>query len=72
MRIANRVAVSGVSLFLALVAGSPALAATDPLAAIRAGAPPAPAPIKPVTDTLYGVKVTDNYRYMENLDPAPG
>lgn len=70
MRIAHRVAVSGVSLFLALAAGSPALATTDPLAAIRAGAPPAPAPIKPVTDTLYGVKVTENYRYMEDLDPA--
>ena len=30
--------------------------------------PPA-APIKPVTETLWGHKVTDNYRYMEALDP---
>lgn len=31
--------------------------------------PPA-APVRPVTDDYYGTKVTDNYRYMENLkDP---
>jgi prolyl oligopeptidase len=29
------------------------------------------APVRPVTETLYGVSVTDQYRYMENLkDPA--
>ena len=33
-------------------------------------AKPAPAPIKPVTETLWGKKVTDNYRYMEALEPA--
>ena len=70
MRTVNRAAVSACSLFLAIVAGSPALAATDPLAPIGVGAPPATAPIKPVTEALYGVKVTDNYRYMEKLDPA--
>src|ERR1700677_2669505 len=31
--------------------------------------PPA-APIKPVTETLWGHKVTDDYRYMEKLDPS--
>lgn len=28
------------------------------------------APLKPVTETFFGTKVTDNYRYMEKLDPA--
>ena len=31
---------------------------------------PAPAPVKPVTETLWGKQVTDNYRYMEALDPS--
>lgn len=31
--------------------------------------PPAAAPIKPVTETLWGQRVTDNYRYMESLGP---
>lgn len=30
--------------------------------------PRAPAAVKPVTETLWGRKVTDNYRYMEALD----
>ena len=30
--------------------------------------PPPPAPIRPVTDTYYGTEVTDNYRFLENLD----
>ena len=42
----------------------------DPLAPIGVGATQATAPIRPVTETLWGVKVTDNYRYMEKLDPA--
>lgn len=32
-------------------------------------AKPAPAPVKPVTETLWGKQVTDNYRYMEALGP---
>ena len=33
-------------------------------------APPAPAPVRPVTDTYFGVEVKDPYRYMENMgDP---
>ena len=29
---------------------------------------PPRAPVRPVTDTYYGIKITDPYRYMENLD----
>src|ERR1700723_506593 len=36
----------------------------------QTAAKPPPAPIKPVTETLWGKKVTDNYRYMEALDAA--
>jgi prolyl oligopeptidase len=38
-----------------------------------AGPPPAKppvAPVKPVTEMLWGRQVTDNYRYMEVLDPS--
>src|SRR5215469_2133422 len=45
-------------------------AATDPLAPIGAPPKPATAPIKPTVDTIWGQKVTDNYRYMEALDPS--
>jgi len=43
--------------------------AIDPLAPLAAPARPAPAPMKPVTETLWGKQVTDNYSYMEALDP---
>jgi len=39
----------------------------------HAGSPPAmppAAPVKPVTEMLWGRQVTDNYRYMEALDPS--
>src|SRR5688500_5154044 len=42
----------------------------DPLAPVGAPSKPAPAPVKPVTETLWGKQVTDNYRYMEALDPT--
>ncbi|MCK9538497.1 prolyl oligopeptidase family serine peptidase [Dokdonella sp.] len=70
MRAVTRVAVSVFCLSLAILVAAPVLAATDPLAPIGAGAAPPQAPIKPVTETLHGVKVTDDYRYMEKLDPA--
>ena len=44
-------------------------AAAGPLAAQGVGAQPGPPPVRPVTETLWGVQVTDNYRYMESLDP---
>lgn len=59
-----------VAALLALAAAPFALAATDPLAPVDVGSPPAAPPIKPVTETLWGVKVTDDYRYMEKMDPA--
>lgn len=43
----------------------------DPLAPATGAPPrPTPAPVKPVTETLWGKQVTDNYRYMEALDPS--
>lgn len=50
--------------FLATFAvSSPVLAAGMPL-------PPPSAPVKPVTETIFGKAVTDDYRYMEALDPS--
>ena len=45
-------------------------AGDDPLAPLNLTAKPPVAPVKPVTETFFGTKVTDNYRYMEALDPA--
>ena len=42
--------------------------ATDPLAPVGAPPKPAAAAVKPVTETLFGQQVTDNYRYMEKMD----
>jgi prolyl oligopeptidase len=54
----------------ALLLSSLAVRAADiPAAAAGRRLPPA-APVKPVTETLWGQKVTDDYRYMEALDPA--
>lgn len=44
--------------------------AVDPLAPLNLAAKPPVAPVKPVTETIFGVQVTDNYRYMEGLDKA--
>jgi len=57
-----------------VVLGLCSLAAAQPSgnSSMPAGAPPQPAPLapQPVTETLYGQTVTDNYRFMEKLDPA--
>jgi prolyl oligopeptidase len=45
-------------------------ASDDPLAPTGSLKQPPAAQIKPVTETLWGRKVTDNYRYMEALDPT--
>src|SRR6185503_14151070 len=54
----------------ACAAASDAIAATpsDLLAPIGASAQPGPPPVRPVTETIFGQQVTDNYRYMEKLD----
>ena len=70
MRTRRFAAVFAFSLAWALVANAPAIAASDPLAPVGVGTPPATAPVEPVTETLWGVQVTDQYRYMEKLDPA--
>lgn len=43
--------------------------ASDPLAPDGVASRPALPPVKPVTETLWGRQVTDDYRYMEALDP---
>jgi prolyl oligopeptidase len=59
-------------LMVLLVALSGASALAGAVAAPDATAPvkPPEAPVKPVTETLFGRQVTDKYRYMEALDPA--
>ena len=55
------------------VAGAVLLASTSfqSLAFAAPGARPAPPPVKPVTETHFGTKVTDSYRYMEDeKDPS--
>jgi prolyl oligopeptidase len=56
----------------ALLGAACALAVATLAYAAAPGAPvqPAPLPAKPVTETLYGKTVTDDYRYFEQLDPA--
>jgi prolyl oligopeptidase len=56
------------SAFLGISCVAAVSIARDPLAPLHAPSRPAPAPVKPVTETLWGKQVTDNYRYMEALD----
>ena len=46
-----------------------AATATDVFAPLGAPAQPAPLAAKPVTETFFGTKVTDDYRYFEALSP---
>lgn len=39
--------------------------------AAAAGRPPAPARLTPVTDTAFGISLTDPYRWMESMDKDP-
>jgi prolyl oligopeptidase len=53
---------------MALALGAIVITAAAPIKAPIA--PPAAAPVRPVTDDYFGTKVVDNYRYMEDLkDP---
>jgi prolyl oligopeptidase len=52
-----------------VILASVAMAAADQKPA-AAGQKPAAAPVVPVVETLFDRKITDNYRYMEALDPA--
>lgn len=64
------------TLWLAALTGSGAAIAADAVAATTVLPPPTSiprppaAPVKPVTETLWGRKLTDDYRYMEKLDPS--
>src|ERR1700720_3642279 len=62
----NTLRLLGTVLLLSSLAGR---AANIPTAAAGRPLPPA-AKVIPVTESLWGRKVTDNYRYMEALDPA--
>jgi prolyl oligopeptidase len=46
------------------------LAASVLALSVTARAQPPQPPVNPVTETFYGQKVTDNYRYMEQLGPG--
>lgn len=54
------------------IAGAVLLASTSfqPEAVAAPAARPAPPPVKPVTETHFGIKVTDPYRYMEDEKDA--
>jgi hypothetical protein len=57
-------AIAGDALADGAVAGTSVL--PPPASILR---PPA-APVRPVAETLWGRKVTDDYRYMEKLEPS--
>ena len=65
MRVATGLSMGISALCCALAWSAPG----DPLAPVCAFDKPAPAPIKPVTETLWGRQVTDDYRYMEDQKP---
>jgi len=58
-----------IAVFLSSAVVSVADNGPDPLAAVGLDTTPPVAESKPVTESLWGVTVTDPYRYMEALDP---
>jgi prolyl oligopeptidase len=66
MRFATCFAITGFVSFTTLAADNH----PDPLAVIGFDRNAPVADVRPVTETLWGVKVTDQYRYMEALDPS--
>jgi prolyl oligopeptidase len=65
MRVATWLLIGACALGCALAASAP----NDPLAPIGAFDKPAAAPVEPVTESLWGREVTDDYRYMEQQKP---
>jgi prolyl oligopeptidase len=68
----RHLALASTAVLALIAAAAPALGqppSADPLAPIGVGARPPPPPVKPVTETLFGTPVTDNYRYMEAQGP---
>src|SRR5690348_4556063 len=61
MRVATWLSTGALVLGVSLAWSAP----SDPLAPIGAFNKPPSAPVKPITETLWGRKVTDDYRYME-------
>ena len=59
---------AGVACAVAVASFALAAPATDPLAPIGVAPQPPALPVKPVTETMFGKQVTDNYRYFEQLD----
>ena len=57
-----------VALLATTAFSAPNAAPKDALAPLGIGPQPAPLAPQPVTETLFGTKVTDNYRFMEALD----
>src|SRR5690242_20436795 len=60
---------AGVACAFAACSFAIAATATDALGPLGAPAQPAPLAAKPVTETFFGTKVTDEYRYFEALSP---
>ena len=60
------------ALLIALCGSAIGLAAVSQADPVASGAPQQPGPLapRPVTQTLFGQTVTDNYRYFEQLEPA--